>query len=187
MRRQLVTIDATASLAEVERTLFENRIGGAPVVDRRGTILGVISLRDLVEHYTEDPDARPKPEKGAFYVSTDDVDEEELGAFEKQRVQEETAEEVMTASVHSIDADANLQQVAATMLELQIHRILVTEAGKTVGLISTMDLLRAMAGVVGKTRARKPAASAVRGQRAGERASRGKSAKKKQQAKKKKR
>ena len=148
MRKQIVTVPVTAPLSEVERILSDARVSGAPVVDRRGTIVGVVSMRDLIERYTEDPDSRPRRGRGSFYVSTEELGDEDLEAFETPQESEETAADIMTASVNSIDADAPLPVVARHMVELQIHRILVTEGRKTIGLISTMDVLRGIAGIV---------------------------------------
>jgi CBS domain-containing protein len=52
----------------------------------------------------------------------------------------------MTGEVYAVDADTTLQDVAREMLRLRIHRILVTDQGKHVGLISTFDLLEVFAG-----------------------------------------
>lgn len=152
MRVQLVTIDAGASLSEVERILSESRISGAPVIDRRGTIVGVVSVRDLIERYAEAPESRSSRRKSTFYLSTEDVEDDELEEFETPQESEETAADVMTPAVHTIDADATLEEVARTMAELVIHRILVTENARIVGLISSIDVLRGVAGMVGRPR-----------------------------------
>lgn len=158
MRTSMVTIEASTPLSEIERILSESKVSGAPVIGPRGGIIGVVSMRDLIERYAEEPAAHPRRGKGSFWVATDDLDEEEVEGFEVPEESEETAEQVMTAAVHTIDADAKLPEVARAMVELQIHRILVTEHKKVVGLISTMDVLRGVAGVVAKPRRRSASA-----------------------------
>jgi len=164
MRTKMVTIEESAPLSEVERILSESRVSGAPVVDVHGGIVGVISIRDLIERYAEEPSSRPRRGRGTFWLATDELDEEEFESFEAPEESEETAGQVMTAAVHTIDANATLVEVARTMVELQIHRILVTEKRRTMGLISTMDILRAISGVVkkGRPRATKRKAAAKR-------------------------
>jgi signal-transduction protein with cAMP-binding, CBS, and nucleotidyltransferase domain len=49
----------------------------------------------------------------------------------------------MTGEVYAVEADTTLRDVAQEMLRLRIHRILVKEEGKHVGLISAFDLLDA--------------------------------------------
>lgn len=48
MTKKVITITPTASLKELARTLIKNRISGAPVADKSGKILGVVSEADLV-------------------------------------------------------------------------------------------------------------------------------------------
>lgn len=146
MRRQIVTVDESASLSDVERTLAENRISGAPVTDEAGLIVGVVTLRDLVERYAEEPESRPHRVPGFYEVGSEELEEEELGSFEVPAEAEETAADVMTAQVFSVPSRASLREVAARMTKHRIHRILVEEKGRTVGLISTFEILGALAG-----------------------------------------
>lgn len=48
MTKKVITIAPTASLKELARVLTRNRISGAPVADKNGKILGVVSEADLV-------------------------------------------------------------------------------------------------------------------------------------------
>jgi CBS domain-containing protein len=50
MTKKVITIAPTASLKELARTLIKNRISGAPVADKSGKILGVVSEADLHRH-----------------------------------------------------------------------------------------------------------------------------------------
>lgn len=146
MQTEVVTVAATMPLAEVERTLNESRITGAPVTDEAGHIVGVISIRDLIERYTQDPDARPEPpQRPTFYGLDDDDFDGESPEAEWATRSQDTAGDAMTAAVFHVAPTASLQQVARAMVRHAIHRILVAEKGHTVGIISATDLLRAMA------------------------------------------
>ncbi|HKZ02098.1 MAG TPA: CBS domain-containing protein, partial [Pyrinomonadaceae bacterium] len=52
--------------------------------------------------------------------------------------------ELMSSPVISVEVDEPLQSVAARMAERHFHRLLVTEAGKPVGVISVSDVVRAL-------------------------------------------
>jgi CBS domain-containing protein len=145
MRADVITIDQSAPLSEVERVLVENRISGAPVTDETGAIVGVVSIRDLVERYAEDPDARPRRGRGWFQLDTDELDEDMYESSEIPEEAEETARDVMTAEVYSVPEDAGIREIAGLMHEHHIHRVLVEADGMYVGLLSTMDLLGAIA------------------------------------------
>jgi hypothetical protein len=54
--------------------------------------------------------------------------------------------DIMTARVYTVAADATVAQVASTMVEGHVHRLLVADGDRLVGIVSTIDLLRAIAG-----------------------------------------
>ena len=144
MRREVITIPYATPLSEVERIFSDNRISGAPVTDEAGHIIGILSVRDLVERYAEDPDARPRRGNGFYHLSSEDTQDEDFDTFEVPEEAEETAEDVMTAQVYSVPVTAGLKEIAALMAKHKIHRVLVEDAGKHVGLVSTMEILEAM-------------------------------------------
>jgi CBS domain-containing protein len=148
MQTRVKTIAYAASITELESLLEDHRISGVPVSDEAGRIIGVVSLRDLVTHYAEEPDARV-PRRVGYYQVTDDDEELYEETFETLKVPPNTAdtvESIMTATVYAVPADATLGEVSRTMVRHRIHRVLVEEQGKCVGLISTMEILRALAG-----------------------------------------
>lgn len=146
MRTEVITIPYATPLSEVERILSDNRISGAPVTDEAGHIVGIVSVRDLVERYAEDPDARPRRGQGFYHLSAEEMLEEDFDSFEVPEESEETAEDVMSAEIYSVPADAGLMDIARTMAKHKIHRVLVAENGRHVGLITTMEVLQALAG-----------------------------------------
>lgn len=58
---------------------------------------------------------------------------------------EHTVGEVMSRRVFAVDPEESVRAAARLMAALQIHRVLVLEQGKLVGLLSSMDLVRAVA------------------------------------------
>lgn len=145
MHADVLTVTADTPLSEVERMLAENRVSGLPVTDEKGVILGVLSIRDLIDRYSQDPDARPRRGGGFYRVDDTDLDDDVVETFNLPEEAEEVAGDVMTRQVHSVPADLPLRDVAARMVKLQIHRLLVEEEQRTVGIVSTMDLLAAIA------------------------------------------
>lgn len=145
MRTDVLTVSESTPLSEVERLLGENRIGGLPVTNETGHITGVVSIRDLVDRYTQDPDARPRRGHGFYHMSAEGLEDEDFESFEVPEEAEETAGDIMTAQVYNVEATSSLREVAAKMVELNVHRLLVTERKHTVGIVSTMDVLKALA------------------------------------------
>jgi len=141
MRTDVIVLSYAAPLSDIERTLSENRISGAPVVDEAGHIVGIVSLRDLVDRYAQDPDARPRRGPGFFHLSTEELGEGDFRSFEVPAESEETAQDVMTAEVFAVPMGASLPEIARTMAEHRIHRVLVEDEKRYVGLISTMEII----------------------------------------------
>ncbi len=144
MQRGLVTVGMNAPLSEVERVLGDQRISGVPVTDRSGHIVGMLSTRDLLERYAEDPDARPQ-KVSAFDAAereavAEDEDAPDLDVSEQSTL---TAGDLMNPEIFAVPADASLREVAHSMIGHNVHRILVEEKGQYIGLISAFDLLRA--------------------------------------------
>ena len=145
MQTTVLTVSTSTPLSEVERLLSENRISGVPVTEEAVHIVGVISMRDLIEHYSEDPSTRPGGSSSSYNMPAEELAEENIESLELPEESQETAGEVMTAAVYKIEADADLPGISRKMVDMNIHRILVEDDGKTVGLISTMDILKALA------------------------------------------
>ena len=146
MEKRVITVGRTAPLSEVERLLTENRISGMPVTDAAGRAIGVVSYRDLLDHYAENPDARPRRTRAFYRLSTEHLLDEDFESFEVPEESESTVEDVMTPEVIHVHSDATLKAVCRTMGEHQVHRVLVTdpETGKVIGIISSLALLTAM-------------------------------------------
>lgn len=143
MQRNLVTVTANAPLSEVVRRLSDHRISGVPVTDEAGHVVGVVSMRDILERLAEEPSVRPR-KTSHFFMATDDS-EEEYEDIEVPDNAEETAGDVMTAEAYSVPSDTLLPEVVAEFVEHGIHRLLVQDRHQYVGLIGTLDVLAAIA------------------------------------------
>ncbi|MBK8976792.1 MAG: CBS domain-containing protein [Planctomycetes bacterium] len=145
MRTDVVTVSESASLTEAVRKLADHRISGMPVTNEAGHLTGVVSIRDILDYESEEGGTRVVSSRGYFAVADDAIDDD--FGFEEVEVAEEssaTVGDVMTAEVHSVDIDADALSIARQLVEHRIHRVLVQERGKYVGLVTAMDLLTAL-------------------------------------------
>jgi len=141
MQTQLVTVHAGDPIHEVERVLADAQVSGVPVLDDNDHVIGVISTTDLVHRAADADDSEAAGDRGAI----DDVDETEVAAYRRAVAGQPCAGDLMTADVASVPRHATLRQMAGVMVEKPVHRLLVLDQGRLVGLVSTMDLLRAIA------------------------------------------
>lgn len=138
MTRELFAVGPDTSIETAARLLTARHIGGAPVVDRRGKPLGVISLFDLV-----DPD-RPRTRRFGhpLFYRIHDGRPEMLG--DDVEVDRGEVADVMSPFVLSIDAGATLRAAGQLMLDENVHRLLVLDGERLVGIVTTTDVLRGL-------------------------------------------
>ncbi len=53
----------------------------------------------------------------------------------------------MTPTVHRVPATASVADVARIMVQAHIHRLIVTEGDAPVGIVTSMDMLKTIAGL----------------------------------------
>jgi CBS domain-containing protein len=122
MHPGLLTCQPTATLGQVAAMLTLQHVHALVVADRDGRPIGVISDFDLLA--------------GEWLSATP----ESLEAMRKM-----TAGELMTTPVGVIEADVPVAEAAHRMRVEEINRLLVTDHGKPVGVISVSDFVANLA------------------------------------------
>ena len=168
MRTELVTVVPDMSVYDLAKLLSDEEISGAPVVDVDGEVLGVVSMTDVIRLAAGEIDIRVAPRPivaGEFSLEASPGDEYEseqdvVDYFQNANAPLFTApagvgaasdldrylvREIMTPANFHVHPDADLAELAAFLLRGQIHRALVMEDGRLVGIVTTVDLLRTMA------------------------------------------
>lgn len=142
MQRDVVTIDAAASLLDAHRLFVEEEISGAPVVDEDGHVVGVVSARDLLRAVEEERDTA-LVQTNYFRDSEEFSGPDWQGSPEdfQDRLASRTVAEAMSPGVISVAPDASVAEVARTLREHRVHRVLVVTDEALVGLLSAFDLI----------------------------------------------
>jgi acetoin utilization protein AcuB len=120
-----VVIGSDRTLADAHRIMRERGIRHLPVVDG-GRLVGLVSQRDL---YLAETLRGVDP-------ATDSV------------------REAMSAEPYVVPPGAPLDEVAATMAERKLGSALVVDRGSVIGVFTTVDALRALAGMAGRRAAK---------------------------------
>jgi CBS domain-containing protein len=127
MERDTVTIPASLPFAEVQHLLVVAGIHGAPVVDERGRVVGIVSAIDLLRAADEARDP--------------DLDEGE-GLVPGAHLHALTALDLASPAAVWVAPDAPAAEVARLMRHEGIHRVLVGADGRLEGILTAFDLLR---------------------------------------------
>lgn len=138
MTRDVVLIPRQMSVRCAARLLSEACVSGAPVIDRRGAVVGVLSAMDFLRR-ADHKTAAGERAGGPCVCS-------EWQVVEEERLPGEEVAEYMTADPVTAPATAPITTLARMMLDAHIHRVvIVDEAGRPVGIVSATDVLAAVA------------------------------------------
>src|SRR5687768_14441330 len=122
MHKGLLICSPETSLGKVATLLTEHHVHALLVAEGADQPLGIISDYDLL---------------AGEWLS---VDEESLNTMRKL-----TARDLMTSPIASIDVNTSVNEAAKQMADKRIHRMLVTDASKPVGMISISDFVATIA------------------------------------------
>jgi len=141
MSRDVVVVPKSMSLRAAAHLLSEIHVSGAPIVDETERCVGVLSSTDFMHlvGYGERAAAKPAcPNPGCFHspwqvVDADDLPTDEVGTY-------------MTADPVTVSPGTSITELAREMIDAHIHRIIVVDARyRPIGIVSSMDILAAMA------------------------------------------
>lgn len=142
MRRDLITAEPGQSLAELRHLLIESHVSGVPVVDG-GRLVGIVSRSDLVrvEELVEALDDEVAGEQW-HERETDGFSHSRREGFAgfRRRLSELKVKDAMRAQVLTCSPDTPVREVAAEMVRHHVHRIVVVDGQKPVGIVSTLDI-----------------------------------------------
>lgn len=122
MHKGLITCPPNTSLGQVATLLTQHHIHALIVAEDDGETLGIISDFDLL---------------AGEWLS---VDQESLETMRRM-----SAGDLMTSPIESIDAETSVEDAAKRMIEKQVHRMLVKENDRPVGVISTSNFVASIA------------------------------------------
>lgn len=136
MTREVVTLQPGTTLKEAARLFIEHGISGAPVVDEKGAVVGVLSESDIVLA-ADQPD---EPHTGRLL---DLLFGDRPSALEP-KLHSRTAADAMTSPAVTVPLYEEIWNAAALMRKHEVNRLpVVDERGTPVGILSRGDLLRA--------------------------------------------
>lgn len=136
MTRDVYAVAPETSIDTAARLFAARHISGAPVVTGAGRPVGVVTLVDLV-----DPDRQHSEREGyPLFYRLHDGQTMELG--EEVEVGAGQVADVMSPFVLSIKSSASIVAAAQLMLSETVHRLLILEGNKLVGIVTSTDLLR---------------------------------------------
>jgi CBS domain-containing protein len=174
MTTDVLTLSPETSIREAMELLGRRHVSGAPVVSG-AKLVGVVSANDLMTFASAMPGVPTERDRSESVdvwdepsLPEDDNDADPASAFfadlwddaggdvvereasvsgpEWNALEEHDVSEVMTyAPLSTLPPDADARTAADLMSRLRIHRVLVTEDDHLVGIVSALDVAKAVA------------------------------------------
>jgi CBS domain-containing protein len=141
MQRDFIAVTPHTPILTVHHTFVEKKIHGAPVIDERDEVVGVVSTLDLLRVLRRELEPGRLPSRSTYFwddgtASIDHVEIPETDALWRLIVRD-----AMTKAIVAVDPETPIRDVARTMIDQRIHRVLVMSDTRLVGVLTTFDLL----------------------------------------------
>jgi CBS domain-containing protein len=128
------SVSADTPLREAAQDMVRAGIGGLPVVDAEGRVIGMLSERELMRHLLN---AYLHGAAGAAAAGSSKM---------PPGVARRLVRDVMTRQVLCVSPDQPLAEVASIMTNKEVDRVPVVRGGSLVGLLTRGDIVRKLIG-----------------------------------------
>ena len=147
MTTQLVTLQPTDTVKKAAIKFAVDNISGAPVVDNRNHLLGILSENDILNTILK------------YQIALDDENHDSViltysmdSPTETDDILKKVSEEIsnlevaaiMTRTVLTTTPDTTIMEVLRAMIEMKVNRVPVVEKGVVIGIISRGDIIFAL-------------------------------------------
>jgi CBS domain-containing protein len=141
MAVHVVAVNPRDPVSEALKLFVEHGVSALPVVDGQERCVGVLSANDLLEL------AEELGNELEALGTTEGLDHEMLlEKIEHTGFTDQTVQELMTPTAVEIGPDESVVAAARAMVDNRVHHLAVTKNGhRLVGIVSTMDVLKALA------------------------------------------
>jgi len=135
MTERIFTIDPDRTLGEAAHLMLEHDIRALPVVNEGGSLVGIVTHKELLKFLI--PDYVQRAKTGAFRVPT--RHQILKGTSDPQEI---LVKEAMARTVLCVSHDQRLSDVANLMNNKDVDRFPVVKEGIVVGFLTRADLIR---------------------------------------------
>lgn len=141
MATNVVSVMNTETVRDALNKLTEEHVSAVPVIDGKGSFVGIVSVADLVR----------------IVLATDEVLDSDYPHYEdsfwaidliQQRLGSDKVTRVMTEVLTTVSPEQSMHHAACIMLNNHVHHLPVVDGkGRLVGMLSSTDFVRLAAGL----------------------------------------
>lgn len=142
MTTQVITVRPTDTIRQAVIRMAVDNVTGAPVVDNRNHVLGILSQTDILGLILRYQDKLDKEEAGHLLSAPMDTSaSSEPMAIAQKEISEMKVQDLMVRSALYTTPDAEIIEALKVMMKLDVGRLPVLEQGVLVGTISRSDII----------------------------------------------
>jgi len=148
MSRNIIIVKEDTSINDLIRIFVEHKISCVPVVNDKEKLVGIATKTDVLGYFLDID----------LHISVKEALRDVLEYGAEQSDREEPPEKemnvgaIMTPDPITAHEDTPVETLARTMIENNIHRLIIMGNGTITGIVSTLDILYHVAGVEKKER-----------------------------------
>jgi CBS-domain-containing membrane protein len=139
MTSDVITVKETTTLEDLARIIMQHHISGAPVVNDKGTVTGIVTENDLINQNKRLHIPTILRLFDAFIPLGTSKLESEI-----KRMAAATVKDIYTKEVVTVDEETPFENIATIMAEKKIHLLPVFKEGKLVGIIGKKDIIKGL-------------------------------------------
>jgi CBS domain-containing protein len=140
MTKEVITVKPETTIEELARLLMKQQISGAPVVDDKGKIVGIVTENDLISKNSRLHIPTILRLFDAYIPLGTSKMESDI-----RKMAASTVEDICTKEIITVDEEASVEYIATVMTEKRIHILPIVREGKLVGIIGKKDLIKGIA------------------------------------------
>ncbi len=142
MTTEVITVKPTDTIRQAVIRMAIDNVTGAPVVDNRNHVLGIITQTDILKLILRFQDKLDKEGAGHLLGAPMDVtgSPDAISSANKE-ISEMKVQDLMIHSTLYTTPDAEIIEVLRLMMKLDVGRLPVLEQGVLVGTISRSDII----------------------------------------------
>ncbi|AGI47152.1 putative transcriptional regulator, contains C-terminal CBS domains [Thermoplasmatales archaeon BRNA1] len=144
MTTQVITVKPTDTVRHAVIRMAIDNVSGAPVVDNRNHVLGILSQNDILKLILKKQQELDAGTSGLHLLDNPlDSANTEADIIEKakQEISDMKVEDLMVRSTLCTTPDAEIMEALKAMMKMDVGRLPVLEQGVLVGTVSRSDII----------------------------------------------
>ena len=140
MTTDVISVTPRTEIVHAAKLLLGKRINGVPVVDEKGTLVGILCESDLIVQQ------KRFPLPSLFTLLDGLVPLTSMKRFEAevQKMSAVIVADAMTPNPLTVTPETTVEEVATIMVGRKFHTLPVVDEGRLVGIVGKVDILKTL-------------------------------------------